>query len=272
MQYKEILIQVPGSAPGTKLTAYLLETPEEHIMITKRPVVILCPGGGYEFTSFREGEPLAMAFLSRGYHVCILDYSVAPARFPVALMELGTAVKILREHAEEWHIDTGKVIVQGSSAGGHLAGCLGVFWNQELLAKKLNVNKELLKPNGLILSYPVISAEDGVIHTGSFQHLLGEKFAGSKESLSLEKLVSEDVPPCFLWHTCEDTTVPAENSLLFAMALRKCGIPVELHIFEKGCHGLGTATPLSQRPDGGAVQKECECWIDMADVWIKNLR
>lgn len=271
MLYKEIMIQVPGSMPETKLTAYILDTPKDQLKIKKRPVILLCPGGGYGFTSFREGEPIAMYFLNKGYHVCILEYSTAPARFPVALMELGTAVKILREHAEEWKIDKDAIIVQGSSAGGHLAACFGVFWNQDMLAQKLNVEKEELKPNGLLLSYPVITTDADVMHEESFRNLLGEKYEEHRESLSLEKLVGNDMPPCFIWHTNEDTRVPAENSLLLVLALRRHQIPVELHLFEKGMHGLATASVRSQRADGEAVQEECVCWLDLADVWVMNL-
>ncbi len=271
MMYREIPIQTDGSAPDTRLVTYILDTPGEHIKIRKRPAVILCPGGGYELTSFREGEPLAMHFLNKGYHVGILRYSTCPARYPTALLELGTAMKLFHEHAEEWNVDTERLIVQGSSAGGHLAGCLGAFWNRKFLSDTLEVPSSVLRPSGLILCYPVVTADEVFAHTGSFQNLLGDKYLNEKEDLSLEMQVGSHTPPCFIWHTFEDHTVPVENALLLAMALRKSKVSTELHIFQKGVHGLGPATKLVEKPDGSGVQKECECWIDLADTWLDNL-
>lgn len=271
MLYKEIPIQTNGSAPDTKLVTYILDTPGEHIKIRKRPAVILCPGGGYELTSYREGEPLAMHFLSKGYHVGVLRYSICPARFPTALLELGIAMSLFHEHAEEWKVDTDHIIVQGSSAGGHLAGCLGVFWNRQFLTDILGISSSVLRPAGLILSYPVITADEAYAHMGSFQNLLGDEFYKEKENLSLEKQVGPHMPPCFIWHTFEDRTVPVENTLLLAMALKKAKVPAEIHIFQKGIHGLGLASELVEKPDGSGVQKECQCWVDLADVWLNNL-
>ena len=124
----------------------------------KRKAVIICPGGGYEMTSDREAEALAVKFMAMGYHAAILRYSVAPARFPEALLQLATAVAMLRENAEKWHIDTGKIVVQGSSAGGHLAASLGVFWNKPFVAEALGMDAGKFRPNGLMLSYPVITS------------------------------------------------------------------------------------------------------------------
>ena len=137
MKYLEIPIEVNGSVEDARLETYILDTPTEKIMIKRRPMVVICPGGGYEKLSFREGEPVAMQFLARGYHACVLRYSVAPARYPVPLLELGQVMRILRSHAAEWLIDTDKIFVSGASAGAHLAGMLGVFWNQGWLADML---------------------------------------------------------------------------------------------------------------------------------------
>lgn len=271
MKYQEIPLKVEGSQEYARLVTYILDTPEEVIAITKRPVIILCPGGSYEFTSYREGEPLAMYYLNQGYHVGVLKYSAAPSRFPTSLLELGMSVKIFHDHAKEWCVDTDNIFVQGSSAGGHLAASYGVFWNREFLAKALGVTNETLKPKGLVLSYPVISSDESIGHKQSFENLLGEDYEEKKDTVSLEKQVTEYTPPCFLWHTYVDDTVPVENSLVFAMALRKYQIPLEMHIFQKGVHGLGPATELVRRPDGVGVQEECQCWMELADVWMKNL-
>ena len=271
MKYQEIPLHVSGSGENARLIVYLLDTPEDSVKIENRPVIILCPGGAYERTSFREGEPQAMYFLNQGYHVGILRYTTQPARFPTALLELGTAMKIFRENAKGWCVDEKNIFVQGSSAGGHLAASLGVFWKDDFLSEALAMDADILKPKGIVLSYPVISAEDAIMEERSFRALLGDDYKEKKQEVSLEYRVNKNTPPCFIWHTYEDTTVPVENSLVFAMALRKHNIPLELHIFQKGMHGLGPATALVERPDGTGVQKECQCWMELADIWMKNL-
>ena len=155
MIYKEIPVQVEGSADYARLQVYIQDTPHDgSLKIEKRPLIIICPGGGYERTSFREGEPIALHFLSKGYHACVLRYSVAPVRFPVQVLEVGQAFRTLRQHADEWNVDMDRIVVQGSSAGGHLAACYGVFWNQDFLLSPLGVKAEEMKPKGIMLSYP----------------------------------------------------------------------------------------------------------------------
>ena len=237
-----------------------------------KAAVVICPGGGYEMTSDREAEALAVKFMAMGYHAAILRYSVAPARFPEALLQLATAVAMLRENAEKWHIDTGKIVVQGSSAGGHLAASLGVFWKKNFIAETLGADSEMVKPNGMILSYPVITSGE-FAHTGSFECLLGEDYndLDKRKEQSLEFQVSKDTPTTFLWHTVTDDCVPVENSLLFFNALRKFEIPVEMHLYPVGGHGLSLANEETSHEDGGCVQKECQSWMELACKWMQNI-
>ena len=109
-------------------------------------------------------------------------------------------------------------------------------------------------------------------HEGSFRALLGDRYEAEKEKLSLEDRVGEETPPCFLWHTFADATVPVENSLLMAGALHRCHVKTELHIFQEGVHGLGAADELSRRADGSGVQRECQCWTDLAYRWMEHIR
>ena len=271
MRYMEIPIQVDGSGDYVKLETYILDTPVEKIKVKKRPMIIICPGGGYERVSFREGEPIAIHFLNQGYHACILRYSVAPVRYPVSLLEIGSVMKLIHEHAEDWRVDTDKIVVQGSSAGAHLAASLGVFWNQSWLSDTLGVSSEKLRPAGMILNYPVITSEEGIAHSGSFENLLGDKVDELKEKLSLEKHVTKDTPQCFIWHTLDDETVPVENSFLMASALKNAGVPVELHVFPKGIHGLSLADPVNAKADGSCVNEQCAQWVSLADVWFKMI-
>ena len=149
MIHEKIEIQLKDSEFKANLFTYFLDNSPEIDPERKRPVVLICPGGGYQMTSDREAEALAVRFMAMGYHAAILRYSVAPARFPEALLQLATAVAMLRENAEKWHIDTEKIVVQGSSAGVHLAASLGVFWNKPLLQKLWAWTPKSFAPMGL---------------------------------------------------------------------------------------------------------------------------
>ena len=263
-------IKNENSQEYARLNTYLISH-SDSIKTETRPLIILCPGGGYWFTSEREGEMLALQFVAAGFHAAILWYSVKPATFPTALLELAKSVELVRKHAKEWYVDPDKIVVEGCSAGGHLAASYGVFWHEDFVSNKLQVSKDILKPNGRILSYPVITSGE-FAHRGSFNNLLRDQYTEEMlEKTSLEKQVNEYVPRAFIWHTYEDTVVPVENSLLFATELRRHHIPVEFHLFERGCHGLSLANELTDNPQGERIQRECECWITMAIAWMHNL-
>lgn len=272
MIHKKIQIEVPGSGNQGELYTYFLDNSAEIDLCRKRPVVLICPGGGYAMTSDREAEAIAIRFLAMGYHAAVLRYSVAPARFPEALIQLAKAVCLLRENAEEWNIDKDKIVVQGSSAGGHLAASLGVFWNKLFLAQALGADSDKFRPNGLILSYPVISS-GAKGHQESFQNLLGEAYEDEEKrrAMSLECCVTKDTPKTFLWHTASDDTVPVENSILFFQALHELDIPAELHIYPVGVHGLGLANTETVNCRGIGIQEECQSWITLAGEWMKHL-
>lgn len=272
MFYKEIPLQMEGSLPSAKLVVYI-QNYEKDMLVQERPMVILCPGGGYNHISAREAESEALRFLAMGCHAAVLHYSVAPAKYPTQLLELCHAMKLIRRHAEDWHIKEDKLVVQGSSAGGHLAACLGMFWHEDWLAEAAGAkDKKELAPNGMLLCYPVITSGE-FAHRGSFDLLVGKEDGDGKllEKLSLEKQVSEYTPKTFLWHTCSDGSVPVENSLLLVSALRRQNIPAEFHLYPKGQHGLALAGPLTASAGGGHMQKECESWITLAQTWIENL-
>lgn len=205
----------------------------------KRPMILICPGGGYEFLSEREAEPVALKYLVKGYNVGVVYYSVKPYAYPQALLDLANAICHVRTHAQEYHIDPDKIAVGGFSAGGHLAASLCTMWQETFLAETLGVDAALLKPNMGLLCYPVISSGT-YAHQGSFDALAGTDKT-LREFLSLEKHVSEQTPPTYLWHTATDTAVPVMNSLLYAEQLSQYHIPFELHVYPKCDHGLSTA-------------------------------
>ena len=269
MLHESIKLEVPGSEIYANVVTYLISHSEE-IGIDTRPLVIICPGGGYCFTSEREAEMFALKWNAYGYHAMVVWYSVRPAVYPTALLELASVVNMAREKAELWHIDCDKIFIQGSSAGGHLAASYGMFWNRAFLADTLKLQKSLLKPAGMILNYPVITSGE-YAHKESFENLLGDMYEEQREELSLEKQVSEDTPPAFVWTTNEDDLVPAENSIMLALAMRKEGIPVELHMYMKGGHGLGLASELTMGVNGENIEPSCQNWFELAYVWTKEI-
>jgi acetyl esterase/lipase len=200
---------------GADLTLYLHEEKPEFARVEKRPFVLVIPGGGYNFCSEREGEPIALHFAAAGYHAGVLRYHVGEHRdFQKALEDGKQALAKIRESASEWAIDTDKIAVIGFSAGGHLAAAMS------------NLLEE--KPSLCILGYPAILK--------SFSQVM------QIDAPSLETCVSPATPPTFLFSTFEDNVVPIENSLLYLRALEENDVPFETMIFQKGKHGLSLAT------------------------------
>jgi len=273
-------IRVAESQEYARLTTYLLDiTPK--FAVQARPLVLVCPGGGYHFTSEREAEIVALQFNAMGYHSAVLDYSCAPAQFPTALLELSKSVAYLRAHAKERCIDPDKIAVLGFSAGGHLAASLGVFWNTDWFARIREENAASapaltpaqIRPNRIILAYPVITTGEHA-HRESINNLLGEARradSGWLEKMSLEKQDLSDFPPAFIWHTSYDGSVPIENSLFLATALAKYRKPLEYHVFPGNVHGMSLAdwrTRSLERPMDTPAKK----WIELVHAWLEDWR
>lgn len=255
--------------PMASFTAYLLDQGDGG-GTRPCPAVVICPGGGYEHLSVREGEPVAKKYLAMGFHAFVLHYSLAPDRFPVALLELALLMGRIRAHAAAWNVDPDRITVSGFSAGGHLAASLGVFWNREFLCGPLGLTPELVRPSGLLLAYPVITS-GSLCHEGSFRSLLGEDEENPEKRrlVSLELQAGSHVPRTFLWHTITDQSVPVENSLLFAKALMEHQVSVELHLFPRGCHGLALAAEETAMGEARYVEPCCQSWIALAEKWLK---
>ena len=268
MRNEQIKIQVEGSGKDVCLETYILGDVMDGARNRKTPLVLICPGGGYAMTSNREAEPIALQFNSMGYQAAVLRYSCAPAVYPTALCEVAQSVKLIREHAEDWNVDAEKIIVMGFSAGGHLAASYGVFWNESWLTEKMQCDKQLLKPNGLVLCYPVISSKEEIAHQDSIKNLLGESYPEMKAQVSLEDKVGKHTPKTFQWHTFTDPGVPFWNSFRFAEALGKAGVPMEYHLYPQGGHGLSLANEQTANEEGKGVEKVCQSWVPLLRSWM----
>lgn len=278
MRHEKISLEVEGCVQCS-FTTYLLDNFEEIVPDRVRPLIIVCPGGAYEYCSEREAEAVAIKLMGRGFHAAVLRYDTCrnKVEFPQALKEAAWAVAYIREHAEEYHVKADQIYVMGFSAGGHLAASLGVFWHEKWLSDMLGKTSLAIQPNGIILGYPVITAGE-YAHVGSVKNLLGSKRSDEMmEQISLEKHVTDKNPPVFIWHTFEDASVPVENSLLFVNALRKANVMTEFHMFPRGGHGLSlaskeTARPDASHPEGKEIQKECQQWMELCCNWIQSFQ
>lgn len=227
-----------NDAADGRLCCWIWQTPEQICtQRRKRPAVLIIPGGGYQKVSPREAEPVAMRFLAQGYTAFVLEYSVAPSRFPTALREAAMAMRYIREHAEQMEVNPNMVAALGFSAGGHLCGTLGTMFDCSEVSDIAAAS--ILRPDVLGLCYPV-AISWGNTHEGSFLHLTHNDPA-LRARMSLDHLVRSDMPPVFLWHTRTDASVPVRNSLILAQALDEAGVSFAMHIYPQGPHGLSLA-------------------------------
>lgn len=207
----------------------------------RRRGLLIVPGGGYRLVSPSEGEIVAEKFFEMGYNTFVLTYTTAceldKTLLRQPLYDLARAVAFVKEKADEWNMDGEKIGLCGFSAGGHLCASLGVHWNDEDVKRKAKSND--VRPDFMMLCYPVISAGQ-FAHQGSFDALCKDD-GDMRKYFSVENFVDENTPPVFLWHTMDDASVPVENSILFAQMCRRYHVPVEMHLFQEGKHGLSLA-------------------------------
>ena len=250
----------------------------------KRPLVLVIPGGGYEHAGQREREAVAIRMNALGFHAATLSYSLAPMRFPDALVDLANAVALIRENAEKCSVDSSKIILCGFSAGGHLAASLGCFWNSRFLQDYVKFPPKMIQPNFLCLCYPVITSDENFWHEGSILNVIGsispseaEKICrslGQKNMMavvSIEKNVTSDFPPSFIWHTLQDEAVSVQNTLLLTQSLYEKNIDFEYHLFNRGKHALSLADSESAAEDGSNTERECAIWPELFKNWLSEV-
>ena len=257
----------PGGAPGAlgdkdddkpTLTAFLPE-PDK----ATGAAIVICPGGGYGGLAPHEGAGYAEWLAENGIAGLVLKYRLGSKgyRHPAMLNDAARAVRLARSKAAEWKIDPKRVGIMGSSAGGHLASTLLTHFDAGKAGDADPIERESSRPDLGILCYAVISMGPNT-HGGSKKNLLGENPAPELvELLSNEKQVTRDTAPTFLWHTYEDNAVKVENSLEFAAALRRAGVPFDLHVYQKGGHGMGLG--------GGRAGGPHHPWAADCLYWLK---
>ncbi len=228
-----------------------------------RKSVVICPGGAYGFLSPREAEPIALTFNAMGFNAYVVWYRIAPQhRHPAPLEDVAQAVAWVRAHAAEHNADPNAIAVLGFSAGGHAACHLGVRWHDEGLMASFGLTSEQAKPNAQVLCYPVITAGE-FAHRGSFVNLTDTEDIKAHQAFSLEKLVTANTPPTFLWHTWSDGGVPVMNTLLLCDALYANRVRAEVHLFPQGGHGIGLANEMTAEEPSHIIP-ECQQWPEMA--------
>ncbi len=243
-----------------------------------RPAVIVCPGGAYFMIADREGAPVAEFYYQNGMNAYVLNYSVAPEATDFRpLIEAALAVKYVREHAAEHHIDPKKIITCGFSAGGHLAASAGILWNIAPVRAALGITdgkvpEGINRPDGIILCYAVTTTgEYGNVF--SVQNLTGKKEYTAAESdiFSLELQLDKSAPPAFIWHTATDDGVSVRNATLMAEAYLEQGLPFEAHIYPRGPHGMALATEATFAGKPEFIDPHVATWAPLSLMWIEDM-
>jgi acetyl esterase/lipase len=249
-----------GSADSDKPSLTLYPAPDAN----KIPVgVVVCPGGSYHNLAMdHEGRQIAEWLNHLGISAFILQYRLGPKyHFPIELWDAQRAIRYVRAHAAEYGLHPNRIGIWGFSAGGHLASTTGTHFDLGDRDAADRIDRQTSRPDFMILAYPVITMEAPYLHLGSRDNLLGEKpDPALAASLSNQTQVTSETPPTFLFHTSDDDVVPVENSIEFYLALRKAGVPAEMHVYLHGKHGVGLA---QNHP-------ALHTWPDQLTGWLKS--
>jgi acetyl esterase/lipase len=226
--------------------------------------MVICPGGGYAQLADHEGSHYARWFNEMGIAGFVLKYRLGTAgyRHPAMLQDAARAVRTVRARAAEWQLDPKRIGIIGSSAGGHLASTMMTHWTAGETNAADVIERQSSRPDLAILCYPVVSLTREFTHKGSRANLLGTNNSPELwRELSAELQVNSNTPPAFLWSTADDKTVPVENSLELAAALRRAGVPFDLHVYAHGPHGLGLGNRNFDRATFHPWTSACEQWL-----------
>jgi len=236
----------PVGPNSATLAAYIPDVSVEMETASKRGAVLIMPGGGYSMCSDREAEPIALAYLAKGYAAFVLRYTVGGGKRDIpakALADAEAALQKIRDNSDEWNLIPGKVAAVGFSAGGHVAASLGTISRN--------------KPDALILGYPLVE--------NAMLELL------QMDAPSIEEHITNATPPTFIFHTRGDQVVPIKNTLILMDAFEEVGVQFEAHIFRDGPHGLSLAVPQTANGQSRGVNPAVATWFDMSVEWLRGL-
>lgn len=283
------------------LTTYVITDSPELTNGKKRPAILICPGGAYMGCSDREAEPIALRFASMGYHAFVLRYSTymegkggfpdtsmellpkEQCQHPNPMREIGKSFLIIREHAEDWFVDTDRIAICGFSAGAHNCAMYSVYWHTPLLSDFYHEKSEVFKPSAVILGYTLsdyifmkeqsdkMGQMDKMLFSISNLSFLGNQSPDDAllDEVSPARHVTELTPPTFLWATAADSLVPVQHSIRMAHALADKKVPFEMHIFEEGAHGLSLATQASSQAQT-ELNRDAAKWVVLAEAWLEK--
>ena len=275
---------------GAQATFYLQEPNKEIDINRKSPVMIIVPGGAYMWTSWREEEPVALEFLGKGFSCVVAeyateglefydgnhDYSREPvSAFPNPLIDLAKIIAYVRQKAEEWKLDVNSINVVGFSAGGNLTSQLGVYWNTDWLESLVGLRRSFYKPNSICLAYgaPIMVQEkqENQVKPDFVDYAtLGNNQSKDRiDKVNVVDNINKSVPPTFIWHTTEDPYVPVTSAWRFALGLEENEIPYELHLYQKGKHGLVLADlRTDSKDDRSQSNKQASSWVGLYLGWL----
>lgn len=266
---QQVLTLWPNGAPGA-IGKEPVDIPTLTVFAPEKSkntgvAIVVCPGGGYGGLAPHENQPIAEWFASKGITAFVLKYRLGPRyHHPAMINDANRAIRTVRAKAAEYGVNPRKIGIIGFSAGGHLASTAGTHYDAGNEKSEDPIERVSSRPDYMILAYPVIAMATEYGHGGSKRNLLGENpDPALVKSLSNETQVTKDTPPAFIIQTDEDTVVPAENSILFMLAMRKAGVPCEFHMFKKGRHGLGLG---SGDPAFSEWPKLCEIWMRQLEI------
>lgn len=279
------VIHLHEGVSNATLTAYIQDASLNHQKRTERPAVIICPGGAFLGISEKEAEPVALKFLSAGYQVFVLRYSIGAgaARFPAPFIDAAKAVKLVRENAARWGINQNQIALCGFSTGGYVAAVFAASWQEDYLAKALGSDNKMFQPNALLLGYPLLDMYQFKVRnmekSPEMQPLMEMVFGAAYgtsdpnnqliDEWSCINRITPKMPPTFLWMTAEDTLVDIEEGFDFIKALKHNKGSYEFHVFQKGAHGLSLGdqtvgySEVDMRGLGNAHK-----WVDLALNWL----
>lgn len=258
------------------LTTYIHEDIGTYGTGNGRPAIIVLPGGAFAFLSPFEGEPVALTFMQKGFNTFVLEYTVGDdCRYPDILIECSAAIKLVRDRAEEWRVDPGRVSLMGFSAGACLAGMSATQWNDPQVAAALGVQPRYIRPDSAVIAYGCWDNSGTIWNDPEFVNPGASRFPKScPPQLDLIHYVGEHVCPLFIWHNQQDKYVPVRNALMAAEKLCALKIPVELHLYTGGEHGMSVANPLVYRDEADKRLIEqnpnVSLWVEMAANWLHN--